>query len=70
MAIAMKTTRERHTSCTLRSRIAMLSLARMGNALAPASVRLFSAAAASGENSFKVCCVRAIQKALLLLTFL
>jgi hypothetical protein len=49
----------------------MLSIARMGNALAPASVRLFSAAAAaSGENSFKVCCVRAIQKALLLLTFL
>jgi hypothetical protein len=34
--------------------VAMLSLSRLANALAPGSARLFSAAAA-GENSFKVC---------------
>jgi hypothetical protein len=32
----------------------MLPLGRLFNAVAPGSVRFFSAAAASGENSFKV----------------
>jgi hypothetical protein len=42
--------------------VAMLFFARVVNALAPGSARLFSAAAsASGENSFKVRYERAIQ---------
>lgn len=41
-------------SCRDSLTVAMLSLSRLANALAPGSARLFSAAAA-GENSFKVC---------------